>query len=230
MATFLNPPFPAAWWSFDLGAYRPCDGTYQRYPYESLPPLAEPDESLAWISPLSDDLDREMEIHRNSPESRGDVDAIAAAAREHGLSLPLSFITLMSSPELQDNIPSCTACTFQLGKTLIACPGAESASVVPFLYDQQYCVVWYLYLAPGGSHCVLAFPGVMEDYLEGNQYTPEQIGGGWSAAAPTFASFIYRWRLENTIWFKLNSSAAEPFTPAEQAYLDYYAQQSVAQN
>jgi hypothetical protein len=230
METFPGAPFPMAWWSFDLGKYRPCDGTYERYPYESLPPLAEPDESLNWITPLSDDLDAEMEIHRNAPEARGEVEAIAAAARERGLTLPPSFVKLMSSPGLQDHIPSCTACTFNLGKALIPCPGAKDAFVVPFLYDQQDCVVWYLYLTPGGSHCVLAFPGALEDYLEEGQYTSEQLAGGWSAAAPTFASFIYRWWLENTIWFKLNSSDAAPFTPTEQAYLDYYTRQRAAQN
>ena len=30
--------FPWGWWSFDLGKYRACDGTYALYKYDSLPP------------------------------------------------------------------------------------------------------------------------------------------------------------------------------------------------
>ena len=51
METLSDAPFQAGWWSFDLGRYRPCDGTYQLYPYDSLPPLPEPDESLSWLGP-----------------------------------------------------------------------------------------------------------------------------------------------------------------------------------
>jgi len=55
----MNPeyiPFPTGWMSFDLGDYRPCDGTYCFYPYEELPPL---DESLfrgefQWLPCLED--------------------------------------------------------------------------------------------------------------------------------------------------------------------------------
>lgn len=37
----MHSPFASAWWSFDLGEYRPCDGTYRIYPYDSVPPLDE---------------------------------------------------------------------------------------------------------------------------------------------------------------------------------------------
>jgi hypothetical protein len=235
MESLSGAPFPTGWWSFDLGQYRPCDGTYQLYPSESLPPLPEPNESLEWLTPLSDELDSEMEVHRNAPEERGALEAIAAAARERGLTLPPSFIRLMSSPALQDRIPSCTACTFELGDHLEPCPGADSAYIIPFLRDQQDCVLWYLYLTPGGGHCALAFPGDMDEYIEAvgkpdAKVTMADIAGAIRVCAPSFASFIYRFWLENTIWFKLNSSDAAPYTPTEQAYLDFYAQRRAAQN
>ena len=124
----------------------------------------------------------------------------------------------MASPALQDRIPSCTACYFKLGDHLVPCPGAEGAYIVPFLSDQQDCVLWYLYLSPDGVHRVLAFPGDMMEYVDavkpGADLTMNDITGAIRVCAPSFASFIYRFWLENTIWFKLNTSDAAPFTPA----------------
>jgi hypothetical protein len=234
MESLSGAPFSAGWWSFELGTYRPCSGTYELYPYESLPPLAEPDESLSWLAPLSDTVDGQMAVHRNPPEERGALDAIAAEARELGFSLPPSFTRLMASPALQDRIPSCTACYFELGTHLVPCPGSDGAYIVSFLSDQQDCVLWYLYLTPGSAHRVLAFPGDMAMYVDearaGQEVTMADIADAIRVCAPSFASFIYRFWLENTIWFKLNASDAAPFTPAEQAYLDHYTQQRAAQN
>ena len=228
METLPGAPFETGWWSFDLGKYRPCDGTYQLYPYNSLPPLAEPDEALTWLGPLSGAVDGQMAAHRNPPEERGALDTIAAEARALGLTPPPSFSRLMASSALQDRIPSCTACYFKLGEHLLPCPGADGAYIVPFLSDQQDCVLWYLLLAPGGVHHVLAFPGDMMEYVDavkpGSSVTMSDITGAIRVCAPSFSSFIYRFWLENTIWFKLNTSDAAPFTPAEQAYLDHYAQ------
>ncbi len=235
MDSLSDAPFQAGWWSFDLGKYRPCDGTYQLYPYTSLPPLPEPDESLSWLGPLNDSVDAQMSVHRNAPEERGALDTIIAEARALGLSLPHSFTRLMASPELQDRIPSCTACYFKLGDHLIPCPGANGAYIVPFLSDQQDCVLWYLYLSPEGASRVLAFPGGMMECVEAigkpdTNWTMNDIVSAVRVCAPSFATFIYRFWLENTIWFKLNSSDAAPFTAVEQAYLDHYAQLYAAEN
>jgi len=234
MESLSGAPFQSGWWSFDLGPYRPCSGTYELYPYGNLPPLPEPDESLSWLAPLSESVDGQMAIHRNPPEERGALRAIAAEARELGLTLPRSFTRLMGSSELQDRVPSCTACYFKLGERLISCPGADGSYIVPFLSDQQDCVLWYLYLTPNGDHRVLAFPGDMAMYIDeakaGQQVTLEDIAGAIRVCAPSFVSFIYRFWLENTIWFKLNASDPTPFTSAEQAYLDHYAQQRASHN
>ena len=36
----FSADLPAAWCATGLGEYRACRGTYEWYPYESLPPLA----------------------------------------------------------------------------------------------------------------------------------------------------------------------------------------------
>ena len=60
--------------------------------------------------------------------------------------------------------------------------------------------------------------------------TLSDITGAIRVCAPSFASFIYRFWLENTIWFKLNTRDAAPFTPASKPISDHYAQRRVAQN
>jgi hypothetical protein len=37
----IPAPFRGSWCATDLGDYRPCCYTYERYPIESLPPLEE---------------------------------------------------------------------------------------------------------------------------------------------------------------------------------------------
>ena len=123
-------PFKKGWYSFGLGVYRQCNGTYCLYPYESLPPIPESSlqGTLHWLAPLDSGLYQEREQYRSSPEAHAQITArlreIAASAQQLGLSLPGTFQQLMTSPELQDRIPSCTDCYFDLSE-IVPCPGSE---------------------------------------------------------------------------------------------------------
>jgi hypothetical protein len=228
----MHAPFKLGWWSFDLGTYRPCDGTYCFYAYESVPPLPEPDGSLRWLGPLDEATDRKMEIHRNAPEARGMVAEIEAQARGLGLTLPGAFVRLMGSPELQDRIPSCTACYFSLSQKIVPCPASDGGYIVRFLNDQQDVLLWYLYLTPAGESGVLVSPIGLDDIAEempGAALTEEwrrSILANTFVCAPSFAAFIYRFWLENTLWFKLNEGEGNgTWTEEERRYLAHYARQ-----
>ena len=222
--------FKSGWYSFDLGRYRPCDSTYCLYPYESIPPIGAPDETLSWLGPLSSGTDDKMEIHRNPHDARGRLDEVAAHARQLGLIFPESFKTLMASPELQDRIPSCTACYFQLGERILPCPESEGGYIVCFLHDQQDVLLWYLYLTPRGEHCVLVSAIDFEELAGAQAEQTPEVREQWRQAirantfvcAPSFASFMYRFWLENSIWFKLDSG--DQMTADEQRYLAHYSQ------
>lgn len=225
-------PFASGWWSFDLGTYRPCDGTYCLFSAADLPPIPWPvDATLSWLPPLSEPLDRQMDLYRNDPAARGRADAIAAEAARLGLTIPRPFARFMSTPELQDRIPSCTACTFALGDRILACPGSDGAYIVSFLRDQQDCVIWYLCLTPAGDHCVLAFPGDLESFIagepaaEGKAVDMAAVARAIVVAAPSFTAFLYRFWLENTIWFKLDGDDNSPLTAEERHYLEHFRRQ-----
>jgi hypothetical protein len=224
-----HTPFERGWWSIDLRGYRPCDGTYCLFPYESLPPIAVPDESFSWLEPLGASMDQRMEIYRNPPGARGKLDEIVSAASTLGLTLPDAFLRLMASTELQDRIPSCTACTFQLGDQILPCPGSPDGYILSFLHDQQDCVIWYLYLTPAGEHCVLAFPGDLASFADateegdGDEVDMQAVIRAIRVCAPSFAAFVYRFWLENVIWFKLSGDDKTPLTAAEREYVGHYS-------
>ena len=211
--------FKRGWYSFDLGSYRACDGTYCLY--ENIPPIDTPDETLNWLGPLDSDTDAKMEIHRNPAEARGKLDAVAAHAQQLGLTLPESFKTLMASPKLQDRIPSCTACTFQLSGRILPCPESDGGYIVCFLHDQQDVLLWYLYLTPEGEQSVLVSAIDLEEFADTQaEQTPEKreewrqaIRANTLVCAPSFASFVYRFWMENSIWFKLDSKDEDQMTP-----------------
>ena len=227
METMPRTPFQPGWWSFDLGKYRPCDGTYCFSAYESLPPLAPPDETLAWLGPLDDTVDQQMDVHRRPDEPQGKLRDIVADAGRLGLTLPDAFLRLMISRELRDRIPSCTACYFKLGDHIMECPGSPGTYIVRFLNDQQDCVLWYLYLTPAGQHAVLAALPELETYADpakpSNADEIARVVQATWACAPSFAAFIYRFWLENSIWFKLDGSDKAPLTEVERRYLEHYA-------
>ena len=227
-----QPPFPLAWWSFDLGRYRNCDGTYCRFEYDRLPPIPTVSESLDWLEPLNTALDQEMAIHRNPAETRGEVAKIAASAARLGLTLPESFVRLMSDPKLQDRIPSCTACYFYMSDDIVPCPGSDGGYIVRFLNDQQSVLLWYLYLTPQGDQYVLVTPIGLEEMAAKaaagtlSDEERQDIQQNTWVCAPSFVSFIYRWWLENSIWFKVSDDAdfveAGTLTDVERAYLAHY--------
>ncbi len=70
----------------------------------------------------------------------------------------------MAAPELQDRIPSCTACEFTFPEAVVPCTGSERGFVVRFLNDQQDVLLWYLYLTRDGEHCVLVSSLSLDEY------------------------------------------------------------------
>lgn len=243
-------PFPWVWWAFDLGVARPCDSTYCRFPYESLPPIPALDGTLSWLgqpgwleSP-DDSADRQMSQQRVSEEARDEVRNLAAQAERLGVTLPQAFTRLMAAPDLYTRIPEYAGCWFNLFEAqLDPYPGSEDGFVVRFLNDQQDCILWYLYVTRQGDEVVLAvgdpYPDAPSNYLErlvrpdwDGPLTDQQrraVLANTYACAPSFETFVYRWWLEATIYMKLNGFDSAPLTEEEQHYLAHYQQGRLAQ-
>src|SRR5437867_1366715 len=125
----MNPtqsPFPTGWLSCELPGYRDCDGTYCFFKYDELPPL---DEALfrgdfQWLPGLEQGLQQAMEIHKQTPQDKlgAKLNNLLTSAKQLNLQLPPPFIKFMSAPALQDKIPSCTACYFDLPNQIVKNP------------------------------------------------------------------------------------------------------------
>lgn len=203
-------PFEAGWWSFELPRYRECDGTYCYFAYDSLPPL---DMSMfrgefQWLKPSKETPKRTM--------LNGRLQKLLSEASLTQLKLPKAFVTFMGAPHLQEQIDSCTACYFTLPKSLYHSPLGDGGTLIRFLNDQQSVVLWYLYLAPDGDHCVVA--SLVDPQIE--PLSPEDIKRVFVYCAPSFEAFIYRFWIENAVWFALDEG--RELTEAEQAYLRHY--------
>jgi uncharacterized protein (TIGR02996 family) len=214
-----NPtPFPAGWWSEELEGYREGDGTYDLYRYESLPPL--PIKSLGrgfqWLN--------EGQRKRKQParqRKHKKLDRLAAQATEAGLTLPREFREFMGNRALQRRVRSCTDCYFNWPRRIVESPAGEEGHLVRFYSDSQGCFHWYLYLTPHKYHCVVGSGGFFGGYEGRLEEDWEDESGDFWFCAPSFQAFVYRYWIENEIWYAL-SYDHDPLTAEEEAYLSHY--------
>lgn len=167
--------------------------------------------------------------------SEANLQQIIASAQQLRISLPDAFLRLMASAKLMERISSCTDCYFDLSEKLVACPGSEEGYIVRFLNARQGQIAWYLYLTPQGNHCVLVgFPllDLLNDpespeYIEAGITDEERsiaLAGKWTyVCASSFEEFLYRFWLENILWYKLVwYHGKKPLTEEEERYLSHY--------
>lgn len=213
-----NLPYAKGWWSFDLPGYRTCESTYCWYSYETLPPLEglEFCGDFHWLGKPDQDI---------SAQSQAQVDAnlqhLQAQAEKLHLELPAEFLSFMRSPALQTQIPSCTACYFELAPSIIPNPTEDDSFLINFLHDQQEVLLWHLLLNRAGEQYVVVSPisldsedveiaGIPADVLQANIFI----------CAFSFEAFIYRFWLENNLWFAFNYD--HELTPAQTTYLQHF--------
>lgn len=221
--TPFDSPFQLGWMGIDLPGARQCDGTYCFYPYDQLPPV---DETLltgkfSWLTQLDDRQATIVEIHKQTPQTQLSLalTQLQATAQTLGLTLPPAFVAFLGSPTLPDQIPSSTACYFDLPEQIAKYPSGDGY-FVRFLNDQQDVLLWYLYLLPNGEHGVVVSP-IPFDTEPLEQIDPQVLKSNTAFCASSFEAFIYRYWLENTLWFALEEDPAK-LTPAQQAYLAHY--------
>lgn len=221
----MNPdqsPFPLGWMGTDLPGHRACDGTYCFYDYETLPPL---DETLfrgefQWLPPLEPRLQPIVEIHQQTPPDKlkAQFDRLLTTAQQMGLTLPAPFLDFMSHPERRDQIPSSTACYFDLPDKIVKNPVGEGY-LIRFLNDQQDVLFWYLYLTEQGEHGVVV-SNIPYDTEDVSRFPPESVRKATAFCATSFEAFLYRYWIENTLWFGLDSGT---LTEAQKQYIGHYA-------
>ncbi|MFO0594632.1 MAG: TIGR02996 domain-containing protein [Myxococcaceae bacterium] len=205
------------WWGVGLGE-RATSSTYQGFEYARQPPLPldRLDGTFAWLaaSPERTSFIDEEDDTQWAPR--------LASLKQRGFNVPTAFERLMLDADLQRRVPSCTDNTFLSGKRAEEHPQPDGGLFVTFYTDSQSCVLWGLRLGKGSDRYAAVLAGAPEypdtDPPEGEPYFrfPDLTFN-----APTFETFVYRWWLENSIWFALNGfgGGKRALTPDEQTYL-----------
>lgn len=207
--------FEATWCGTELGDYRPCGGTYEYYPYHTLPIL-----DASRFTGAFDWIPMHGMVAPGQVALLADLDRQLAAV---GLALPIDFVKYHSFTDLSQTLVavSGTGCWTTLLRPNpdeaeeldlrsrnypIPSPAEPGAFLIRFLIGQQDCVTWYLYLRPTGeTFVVLAYglefevdddgtpaylrPGTFPSFLYPNEY------GGFAKiywCAPSFEVFAYR--------------------------------------
>lgn len=217
----------------DLPGYRETHAysTYAPSTLEELPPIPiELDDSCEWLMRIGT-------VHENDGLHQYQFDLQPAAAvkiaHEKGLSLPPSFLQFMTSPKLQSRVRSCTACYLDPGERIVPTIGAISGSLLHFLSDSQSCAHWYLHILSDGRHCVLESEDLYGYQIENSKWIEnpschlERVdlsGLDFARCASSFSEFLYRFWIENEIWYSLiDDDSRRPLNTFEQAYVNHYA-------
>ncbi len=231
--------FQKGWYGTDLGEYRPHIeeyATYTLFSYDELPQITKKFVGdFSWLKSLDGNVADQMDIHypsdNNFKEMQKTLKKLISAAAKLKVKLPQEFITFLESKDLQRSIPSATACYFSLSESIIISPFEDNAFMIRFFNDQQDCVLWYLYLTPAGNHQILCSPIFFDDLEKrsdeifysrtyNEEIKKEVLYNNTFFCAPTFEEFLYRYWLENTIWFSIDGGS--DFTEEEEKYLKFY--------
>jgi hypothetical protein len=176
-------------------------------------------------------------IHENDGLHRYQFDlqppAVVKIGRQKDVRLPPSFLQFMTSPVLQSRVRSCTACYLDPGERVVPTVGAITGSLLHFLSDSQSCAHWYVHILPDGRHCVLESEDLYGYQVENSQWIEnpscrlqrvDLSALDLAYCAPSFSEFLYRFWIENEIWYSLlDDESRRPLNGYEQAYVNHYA-------
>ncbi|MET9555460.1 hypothetical protein [Streptomyces sp. NPDC006645] len=223
----VPPPvrFDAAWCATDLGEYRACRFTYERYSYESLPPLDSSrfTGAFQWLGGIGEPIPKEV----------ARLSQLAEDLSARGLTLPQDFVTFQTSANLRLSLDavSATGCWTDISNP-VPSPVEPGAFLVPFLRDQQDCVIWYLYLRPSGEafvvHSGFNYEYEYEAVRDGEESDvdlgdAEQQRAAILWCAPSFEEFAHRFWIENRLWHAANDGELAQLEPLLSDYLQHYA-------
>jgi hypothetical protein len=216
---------PRVWPSIELPGHREhLDpyATYSPFAHEELPPIGRPlDDELRWLlgEPLVPASLAEVDDAASTPATLDGLERVAGPE----LTVPGAFAAFVGAGEAQARIRSCTDCYLDLGDLPV--PVVGGGRLVHFLSDSQWVLHWLLYVAPDGSEAVVATDRAFGFELAGETVPAfDPAAGEGVVCAESFAEFLYRFWIENEIWFALGGPDEEPrrLTPEQQRYAEHY--------
>jgi hypothetical protein len=192
-------------------------------PYEHLPEVNRATDDLGWLDQISPELRRVIDdtsTLKSSENQIAHLEGLVAKAQNLMLNLPEPFLRFMRDESLHAKVPTCTDCFLALSEDFIPIPGAEDYFLLRFMNDSQSCAMWYLCLGRERNPGVLASDYFLEsemfDAMEYEGVRREDVFPKAVLCANSFTEFLYRFWVENTIWYSLRERL--PFTPVQEEY------------
>ena len=204
------PALPRVWWATDLPGYREHPtpfSTYSPFPYTDLPRIVrELDVELNWLraEPRVPGSLGYVVPGNPAPERAATEADLGALLGDRELALPRAFRTFIGDPEPRTRARSCTSCYLDLGEFPVDVAGG--GALIHFLSDQQWMLHWLLYVGPDGSEAVVVTESAFGFEADGERFDSyDPADGGMSVCAESFSEFLYRFWIENEIWFRAGS-------------------------
>lgn len=217
----------------DLPDYRPHPRrtTYSEFEYAALPPIdRELDGDFAWLLQQPEVPASLGEVDEHDPvparpPTRAGLDGLVRAFPGR-VNVPSSFAAFVSSTGLHRRIRSSTACYLDLGD--FAVPVEGGGVLIHFLADQQWVLHW-LFFTDGDSEAVVTtqdpfgFEPYSDDPDEPWLYAPtfDPAAHDGVVCAESFSEFVYRFWIENEIWYALRGGRGT-LTDEQQRYVEHY--------
>ena len=224
------------WWFSELPKYRELSNphTYNCFLYDKLPQLSVMlDNDFTWLKVLPK-LESSMYEVGYPDGTLPDLNKIDKIEADLDIPLPYEFRTFIKSPDLHQRIRSNTDCYFDIHDFAIRTYGAYDGYLIHFLSDSQWCLHWYIELLKSGEHFVVVSSDAYG--LESLEYSEEEDNqettynkrdidlakeSDFLFCSENFTEFIYRFWLENEIWFAL-ARDNKPLTDKQLQYVNQY--------
>lgn len=232
---------PRGWPSIDLPGYRehPSPATYSVFDRSLLPPIErELDDDLSWLlvePPVEHSL-AGGHLYEGEPVRTASGRQLDALIDDLGLRLPPAFENFIRMPEPRSRVRSCTACYLDLADFPVKVDGG--GWLLHLLSDQQWANHWLLYVHPDGYEGVVSTYAPYGFRLGSSEEEPDWASDFDPAAAAhfkhgasesmicadSFSEFLYRFWIENEIWFALSDNG--DLTPEQHRYARHYLRDS----
>jgi hypothetical protein len=209
------------WWSIELPGYRnhPELATYSPFDYEGLPPIKEQlDAELAWLTEKPAPKGPFIDESDSDPMRAATLDELEALLPSGADRTPPAFRAFLAKQAAQHRVRSATACYLDLGEFPVEVEGG--GTLIHFLSDQQWVLHWLLFVGTDDEEAVVVSyrPYGFDVPDEAPRHFDQRKHS--AVCAESFSEFLYRFWIENEIWFAIEKK--RELTDEQRAYAEHY--------
>ena len=199
---------PRRWWFPGLRGLRPAEpGTYGSFELDCQPPVPDLDD-LGWLEAVSEAIEYPIDspdVDPRSPLNTHELDTLGVPVR-----LPTSLTTLAARRDFRGRIRSASGCYLDLGDHAVLT--ADGGYLIHVMTDLQWNRHWLLFIDADGHEAVVTTTRPIGFDAPGAP-GPEPLplhDGDLELCADSFAEFLFRFWIENELWWAVQDGGELP--------------------